>query len=191
MNSSSDEELVVQILDNNQEALGELFRRYHKPLFNFTYRFTGDFQQAEDLTSEIFLRVHRYLKSFDQSRRFKSWIYKIATNTCLAFSSQKSKTKTRSLFWTNSNDEVEMKIDFKDEKVDLELEVEKNELSQKVQAALNSLPEKFRIALYLYYFEELKYEEIAEDLGLPVNTVRTHIRRGKEKLKQELRDYLK
>lgn len=191
MNSSftplSDEELVEKILVKDREALGELFRRYHKSFFNLAYRFSGDYFLADDLTSEIFLRIYRYLKTFDRNKAsFRTWGYKIATNTCLTFKIKSSKIKVKRSPDPSGLSEVEVE----DEKVNLEKGLEKNEISGKVQKALRQLPEKYRLALYLYYFEDLKYKEVAESLNLPVNTVRTHIKRGKEMLKKQLADLI-
>jgi len=88
------------------------------------------------------------------------------------------------------DDQGEYESEVADDKVDLVKETVRNEVSERVQKALMRLPDKYRLALYLYYFEDLKYEEITEDLNLPVNTVRTHIKRGKEKMKEELRDLI-
>ncbi len=190
--SSSDEELVVLILKHDWNALHELFKRYQRPFFNLAYRFTGSPGDAEDLAEEILLRIYKYLKTFDQTVRFKPWAFKIATNTCLTFKVQSSKLKVQSFSSKLKIDEDgnEETIDVQDEKVDLVKEVQNNEISARVQKALQRLPSKYRLAVYLYFFEELKYEEIANDLDLPINTVRTHIKRGKEKMKEELKDLI-
>ena len=199
--SISDEKLVAKVLKRDWEALRELFKRYQKPFFNLAYRFCGDSFVAEDLTSEILWRIYGNLKSFDSKRRFKPWGFKIATNTCLTFVVKSVKLKrpaSRNSFGIK-NQNLKRRTDggqgvledeIMDEKVDLVKETVRNEVSERVQKALMRLPDKYRLALYLYYFEDLKYEEIAEDLNLPVNTVRTHIKRGKEKMKEELKDLI-
>jgi len=187
-----DEELVLKILKKDKEALGELFCRYHKAFFNLSYRFLGDYRLAEDLTSEIFLRIYKYLRAFDKKAKFRPWAFKVATNVCLTYKKQNSKIKIqKSKIKIKDDEDIEYKEELiPDPEVDLFEEVQKNEVSQRVQASLMKLPEKYRIALYLYFFEDLKYEEIAEDLNLPVNTVRTHIKRGKERMKEELKDLI-
>jgi RNA polymerase sigma-70 factor (ECF subfamily) len=191
MSKMTDEELAARVLKKDREALGELFRRYHQRFYNLAYRFLGDAYLADDLTSEIFLRIYKYLKSYNPKAQFKPWAYKVATNACLTFKVQSSKLKVKSYnskFKNGEDNEVEAEI--KDEKVDLAKEAERNELAERVQGALQKLPEKYRLALYLYYFDDLKYEEIAEDLELPINTVRTHLKRGKEMLRKDLADLI-
>lgn len=194
LSSLSDEELALKA-QSDKEALGELFRRYHKRFFNLAYRFCGDFFTAEDLTSEIFWRIYRYLKTFDQTKAsFKTWGYKIAVNTCLTFRNQKAKIKTQNInkkLVGEDGEEENLAETIPDPKVDLMREVEKNEVSQRIQKALNTLEEKFRLTLFLFYFEDLKYEEIAEILKMPVNTVRTNLRRGKIRMRKELQDLVK
>ncbi|MGI5826383.1 MAG: RNA polymerase sigma factor [Patescibacteria group bacterium] len=191
----TDEDLAIKALKNDKLALGELFKRYHKRFFNLAYRFSGDYYAADDLTSEIFLRIYRYLRSFDRAKAsFKTWGYKIAANVCLTFQSQKVKVKIQKLNTKLKNEDGEetetLEDMIPDPKVDLLKEVEINEIGQRIQKALGELPKKPRLSLYFFYFEDLKYEEIAVTLELPINTVRTHIRRGKEKLKIELKDLI-
>ncbi len=184
-----DEKLVGDVLKYNWEALRELFRRYQRPFFNLAFRFTGDRYAAEDLTSEILWRIYGYLKTFDQSKKFKPWAYKVATNTCLTYVSKELSIKKQVLrIEEESEDGKKLEDDLEDKKANLIEETQKNEISERVQKALMKLPKKYRLALYLFYFEELKYEEIANTLDLPVNTVRTHLKRGKEKMKMELTD---
>ncbi len=194
MSSLPDEELVAKILKHDREALGELFRRYQKPFFNLAYRFLGDRFLADDLVSEIFLRIYKYLKSYNVTQRFRPWAFKVATNTCLTFKVKNSKLKVQNynskLKVGEGEDQTTLMETISDAKVDLAAEVERNEVARRVQKALQKLPEKYRLALYLYYFEDLKYEEVAADLNLPINTIRTHIRRGKEKMQAELKDLI-
>lgn len=191
----TDEDLVLKALKDDKLALGELFKRYHKRFFNLAYRFSGDYFAADDLTSEIFLRIYRYLKSFDRTKAcFKTWSYKIAANTCLSFKTKNLKLKTQNYNAKVNNEDGEeaetLEEAIPDFKVDLLKELEIHEIGQRIQKALSQLPQKARLALYFFYFEDLKYKEIADTLDLPINSVRTHIRRGKEKLKEALQDLI-
>ncbi len=203
ISKTTDEELVSRILRHNREALGELFRRYHQRFYNLAYRFLGDAYLADDLTSEIFLRIHKYLKSYNKSQSFRPWAYKIATNVCLTFKVKNSRLRQLGLrshlgegggfvrqAKLKDEEGKEVLLEIADEKVDLVKETERGEVAERVQKALNKLPEKYRLVLYLYYFEDLKYKEIAEDLELPINTVKTHLKRGKEMLKRDLADLI-
>lgn len=182
--SLSDEILVERALKRGKEALGELFRRYQKPFFNLAYRFSGDYYLAEDLTSEIFWRIYRYMRTFNSRKaKFRTWAFRVGTNTCLTYKAQSHDLRL------GGNEEEKPEAEIADQKIDLIKEAESNELGEKVQKALLKLPEKYRLAIYLYYFQDLSYNEVAETLNIPVNTVRTHLKRGKERMKEELKDF--
>src|SRR5690606_26062023 len=75
-----DSEVVQAFLDGDQRAFGELVRRYDNRLVNFVYRTVGDRERAQDLVQETFVRVYRHLERFDQTKKFSTWIYTIASN---------------------------------------------------------------------------------------------------------------
>lgn len=172
-------------LKRDWEALEEIFKRYQKPFYNLSYRFSGNIDTAHDLTSEILWRIYYNLRTFDQKKVFKPWAYKVATNVCLTYVKKEKSNRTVNNKTGEDEELIELIPDYK---TDLMHEAIKNDISQRVQSVLMKLPHKYRISLYLYYFEDLKYDEISQNLDLPINTVRTHIKRGKERLKKDLKD---
>ena len=78
-----DAQLVRQVLRGKQEAFGLLVERYQKPIFNFIYRFYGNYELAQELTQETFLRCYQFLKSYDPERKFSTWLYTVAKNLCI------------------------------------------------------------------------------------------------------------
>ncbi len=191
-NCESDEELAKKILKRDFEALGELFKRYERSFYNLAYRYTGDHYAADDLASEIFLRIYRYLPSFRIGGQFKPWAMKVASNTCLDFvrSAKVQRSKGTKLTRVDGETEIETEIEWEDKKVNIEKDYDKKEIEKRVQEELLKLPDKYRLALYFYFWEDLSYDEIAKIMGLPLNTVRTHIKRGKERLEKALDDIL-
>jgi RNA polymerase sigma-70 factor (ECF subfamily) len=85
----SDQQLVINYLEGDEKSLEILFCRYLKPIYNFTYRYVGDKQNAEDITQEAFVKVWRNIKKFDQSKSFKTWLFFIAKNSCIDFLKKK------------------------------------------------------------------------------------------------------
>ena len=77
----NDNQLISKVLDGDEEAFAEIVKIYLKPIYNFLYRLAGDRDAAEDLTQETFVKAWRNLKSFDQKRSFKTWLFTIAKNT--------------------------------------------------------------------------------------------------------------
>jgi len=188
--SFSDEELVKRILKRDFEALGELFKRYERSFYYLAYRFTGDHYSADDLASEIFLRIYRYLPSFRLGKQFKPWAMRVAANACLDFVKDSKIQRSKEAKMTRFDNEmgVEVEIEIEDKHVNLQNSLEKREIEEKVQEELLKLPERYRLALYFYFWEDLSYDEIAKVLAVPLNTVRTHIKRGKERLEKALGD---
>lgn len=83
MLANSDEQLVVSYLKGDEKALEILIKRYLKLIYSFAFRFVSNSQEAEDIAQEVFIKMWRNLKKFDKNKKFKSWIFSIAKNTCL------------------------------------------------------------------------------------------------------------
>src|SRR5512134_3096857 len=78
-----DAQVVRQVLRGKREAFGVLLERYQRPIFNFIYRFYGNYDLAQELTQETFLRCYQFLKSYDTKRKFSTWLYAVAKNLCI------------------------------------------------------------------------------------------------------------
>ena len=153
---------------------------YERDIFNFVYRLSGNAMDAQDLTQEVFIKVYKYHRRVDPSKKLKAWIYKIATNTTYDFL-RKKRNLNRELFILNDDEPFET-IDEKDTYKQVEA---KHDLDQ----AFSGLKPAYRTILDLAFYQELSYEEIADILALPLNTVKTHVRRAKEALRSHLEKY--
>lgn len=165
---NSDKQLVADYLKGDEKSLEVLIKRYLKPIFSFVFRFTGNIHDAEDITQEVFVKVWRNLKKFDQNRSFKTWIFGIAKNTAIDFL-RKKKTISFSEF------EVERIADpnpLPDEFY------ERESIVQKLASALNKLMPKYRMVLLFRYNDRFNFREIAEVLGEPLNTIKSRHRRA-------------
>jgi RNA polymerase sigma-70 factor (ECF subfamily) len=173
-----DAKVVRLVLRGSQEAFGVLVGRYQKPIFNFIYRFYGNYELAQELTQETFLRCYQFLKSYDPERKFSTWLYTVAKNLCID-----ELKKQRSAHEVPLED-VLPAVDARD----VEGAIEHNQQSQcirreedfKLLEALQELPTAARTVLLLHYFQGLSYQEIGETLGLPVSTVKIRIFRAKK-----------
>lgn len=173
-----DAQLVRKVLRGNQDAFSLLVERYQKPIFNFIYRFYGNYELAQELTQETFLRCYQFLKSYDPERKFSTWLYTVAKNLCID-----ELKKQRSAHEVPLED-VLPAVDARDAAA----AIEHNQRSQcirreedfKVLEALQELPSAARTVLLLHYFQGLSYQEIGETLGLPVSTVKIRIFRAKK-----------
>ncbi|MHB8836152.1 MAG: RNA polymerase sigma factor [Candidatus Methylomirabilia bacterium] len=173
-----DAQVVRQVLRGRQEAFGLLVDRYQKPIFNFIYRFYGNYELAQELTQETFLRCYQFLKSYDPERKFSTWLYTVAKNLCIDELKKQRAAREVPL------EDVLPAIDARDVEgaVDRNAQVQciRREEDFKLLEALQELPPAARTVLLLHYFQGLSYQEIGETLGLPVSTVKIRIFRAKK-----------
>ncbi len=193
--SVSDLALVEECLAHPETAASEkafraLVERYSGLVFNVVYKMTHQYELAEEITQEAFVKAYQHLSQFDRARSFKPWLLRIASNT--AISALRKKTLVQVPLDTLLTDqgielaEGETSLSFQRQLGNDSLSLLERKLAQdEALALLTQLDPKYRQILILRYSEELSYEEIAEVLAIPLNTVRTWIRRGLEKLKQQ------
>lgn len=175
-----DGEVVAAHLAGDSRAFGELVQRYQGRLINFVYRSTGDRERAEDLVQETFIRVFRHLHRFDQSKKFSTWIYTIASNL------GKNELRNRSrnplvLFQTiKKNWEADQRpLEWEDNTYRPDDLFRKRHLKRMVEAAVAELPEHHRQVFVLREMEGKTYEEIAEITGCNLGTVKSRLNRAR------------
>ena len=182
----SDIELMLRTKAGDDSAYSELMRRHYKGVLNYVYRFTNLRENSEDLTQEVFLRVYRSAKQYKPEAKFTTWLYKIATNVSLTYVKKKNKDKNVSLDEMNENTgEVE------DSSVEISDDIiYRNEMKNVIFSAMESLPEREKVAIMLCKYEGLSYEETANVLGCTVGAVKAYVHRGRMKLANKLKPYL-
>jgi RNA polymerase sigma-70 factor (ECF subfamily) len=138
---------------------------------------------AADMTQEAFIRLLRSLGTYRAETKFTTWLYRLVTNICLDGLRRRGRP-VESLDEPAGEDARSAgdRLADSDRWTQPEQEIALRESAAEVRAALNELPPAQRLALTLHYFEDMRYEDIAEAMNLPLNTVKSHIRRGKERL---------
>jgi len=182
----SDIELMLRTKAGDDSAYSELMRRHYKGVLNYIYRFTNLRENSEDLAQEVFLRVYRSAKQYKPEAKFTTWLYKIATNVSLTYVKKKNKNKNVSLDEMNENTgEVE------DSSVEISDDIiYRNEMKNLIFSAMESLPEREKVAIMLCKYEGLSYEETANVLECTVGAVKAYVHRGRMKLVNKLKPYL-
>jgi len=177
----SDEQLIARLSAGEESVLNILMERYQHPLYHFVLRYTHDEQQAYDIVQETFVKVYTRADSFNQSYRFKTWLYQISLNLCRDLS---RKNSIRRLF---SFDEAEKKQAlFTGDDAGLEIESDKKEEIARLQSYIAELPHKLKSALILFSLEEKSQIEAAKILGVSPKTVETRVYRAKKLLKKKM-----
>jgi RNA polymerase sigma-70 factor, ECF subfamily len=174
MSQISDMELVAAIQKGDILSYETLVKRYQKGLFVFVMRIVYDGHAASDVIQETFIKTYQHIGDIDTTKKFSTYIFEIAKNTAISFLRRRKKHV--------SLDQV---TDVQEEESFIE-EIYRWDVIRKVRSTVSGLPKKYRQVISLYYFDELSYEEISKKLSLPINTVRTHLKRAKEQLKKDL-----
>ncbi len=175
-----DARVVQAFLDGQSRAFDELVARYQARLLNFIYRTIGDRERAEDLVQEVFIRIYRHLHRFDQTKKFSTWAYTIASNLA------KNELRNRSrnplvLFQTIKKhwDADHRPLQFEDSSSRPDDMFHKRHLRALVEQSVGQLPEHHRVVFVLRELEGKTYEEIAEITGCNLGTVKSRLNRAR------------
>jgi RNA polymerase sigma factor (sigma-70 family) len=178
----SDFKLIDQATAGDEKAFAELMRRYKKPVQHTLMKMVRNADDAEDLMIEAFAKAFRNLPKFKKDYTFSTWLFRIATNNCIDFI-RKKKLDTLSIntsFSDDSGDSVD--LDIRDENLNPQEKAITQQKVEIVRTFVSLLPEKYQRLVEMRYFDELSYEEIAEQLDAPLGTVKAQLHRARELL---------
>ncbi|MBP6701862.1 MAG: sigma-70 family RNA polymerase sigma factor [Vicinamibacteria bacterium] len=167
---------IEACLAGDTSAFDVLVIRHQKSIQRVCYRFTGNAEDAADLTQEVFVKAYRSLPKFRGTSAFSTWLYRIAVNACLTF---KAARKNRTEEWDEDQDIVAEGPGV-DEVVDAAMS------AQAVRAALETLPEKQKLTVIMKVLEERTHAEVAEILGSNVGTVKANLFFAVRNLRKQL-----
>src|SRR5947209_15572781 len=175
-----DIQFVAASRKGDQDAFAMLVQRHQRRVFNLVFRMLQNYEEASEITQETFLAAWQGLPSFRGDARFSTWLYRIAYKCCLKQLEQRKRDRTLQAAmqaeWT-----PELNIE---EQANVELDAEACQALVRKQLA--TLPTKYRIVLILRHLQEMTYEEMAEILMLPIGTIKTHLFRARNLLKERL-----
>ena len=187
MERENDVQLIRRILSGNDEAFSVLVRKHQKSIHALAWRKVGDFHIAEEITQDTFLQVYKNLAQLKNPNQFAGWIYVIANRLCLKWL-QKNKLAVQSLDDTPMEEIEEIAYtDYVSEQRQTDVAEDRHELVKKLLA---KLPESERTVVTLFYLGEMTAKEIGKFLGVSVNTVKSRLRRGRERLQERQEELL-
>ena len=184
MNELTDNKLVELFLEGDQPAFNEIIQRYHKNVYRLAYKFTRKAADAEDVAQDTSLRAYENLLKYPKEVKLKPWLLTICVNLCRNRAKKKKSYNFSQL--ENAEDDRTYEERLKGTAKDPHQLAEKDESALTVQEAIERLPDKYQIVIQLRYVEDLSYNEIAENLNIPINTVKVHLNRAKKYLEQSL-----
>lgn len=193
LEAQPDEELMLSFGRGEHAAFEELLRRHEGPLFRFVLRFVSSRSLAEDLVQETFLRVCKSAGKYTTRAKFTTWLYTIARNLCIDHL-RRSRGKTEVSIDRNANDPDDEERSLIHRLADGEAplassEVVREEFRQKLQEALDALPEEQKEVFTMRQFGGLKFREIGDIVGISENTVKSRMRYALEALRGHLAAY--
>lgn len=180
--AAEDLELVKKALQNDQKAYAELMVRYKDSIYFMILKMVNNKEDANDLTVEAFGKAFENIEKYRPEFAFSTWLFKIATNNCIDFI-RKKRLKTFSIDETfDSQEGDERKMDFASEGLDPEEKMIKKQKNDLMRTIVDKLPIRYKQLVIMRYFDERSYEEIAEELDLPLGTVKAQLFRARDLL---------
>ena len=174
-----DKDIIARARCGHREAFRLLVDSLAKLTFNLAWRLTYNSADAEDLTQEIFLRLHRNLDKYDPSLPFMPWFRTLATNICLNHLKRRRVTRAASL---DAHEGMEV--------AGPDAKTPTGDFDEKLRQAVQELPEEYRLVVTYLSFHDLGVSEIAEAMQVPVGTVKTWLFRARDELKQKLKPFV-
>jgi RNA polymerase sigma-70 factor (ECF subfamily) len=182
MTVCDEQKLVQRVRTGDQKAFEELMDLYETRVYRLALRFTGNVADAEDVTLEIFHGIYRSIGRFRGNSALGTWIYRIAMNHCLEF------RRKRRLEVTPYDEELTLVTnDWREDPVQ---SADRQELSARVEAAINSLSPLHRDVVVLHELQGLTYQEVAATLNVPVGTVKSRLSNAFRRLRDLLGGYI-
>lgn len=173
-----DLKLVKGVIEGDESSFEELVKKYQHSVMNTIYRYIGDYNEAEDIAQDVFIKVWRKIKNFKGKSKFSTWLYRIVVNQCLDY---RRKKKEEVLSLDKSLDEGKVP-----ESLTVELDFEQKRKIDILKKAIEEIPDNQRIALILSKYETKSYQEIAQIMEISISSVASLIFRAKENLKSKL-----
>lgn len=183
----TDEALIEAFQQGNADAFTALVRRYKDKLMNYLFRYLGDYDEADDVAQETFMRVYCKKDAYKPVAKFSTWLYTIATNLAKT-QLQRRKRFVLFPFKGNPEEDDERRSEIPDTRYPADAEAERALREEMIQRALNSISPKYREIVVLCDIQELSYDEICMITGLNIGTVKSRLNRGRAKLHVLLRD---
>jgi RNA polymerase sigma-70 factor (ECF subfamily) len=183
--TTADQESQKSVSDRDFE---KIVAENESRIFNTVYSFTGNYEDALDLTQETFIHAYRNIGRFRHESSIYTWLYRIAINLCKRAYSKK---RRRGSILTGSLDDPETLQQIARQASEEKSAIEIMELGEEqlvIRREIAALPDKHKAVIILKYLQELSYEEIAEVLGCGIGTVKSRLSRAKEKLKKRLEE---
>ncbi len=177
-NAKNDFHLVVKAREGSQKAYADLMHRYKDSIYFMVLKMVNNKEDANDLTVETFAKAFEKLDKYQPEYAFSTWLFRVATNNCIDFI-RKKKLNTMSIHGMMDDDGEDKTLQIKADVLNPEESSIKKQQTEELKLLIENLPIRYRDLITLRYFDELSYEEIAQQLDLPLGTVKAQLFRAR------------
>ena len=181
----TDEKLISRFQAGDERAYVELVNRYKDRLLNFVFQFLGDLEQAEDVVQDTMLRLYEKKHYYKEIAKFSTWIYTIARNLA---NTELRKRKRRKTTYLSQLSKEERQFEIPAVQDDVDQSLHNEFVNDRIQSAINNLPEHYKVVIILRDIQELSYDDISNIVEVPLGTIKSRINRARIQLQAELQD---
>jgi RNA polymerase sigma-70 factor (ECF subfamily) len=172
---------IKKLKEKSEDEFEKFFKVYLNRIYTVVYRVVRNPATAEDLTQEVMMKVYNNINRFKEQSQLSSWVFRIAYNHAVSHVRRHKDTQSIEDYETKIENGFGDHLDY----------LQREEMSNYVKQKLMELPEEYRVALTLYHFKDLSYQEIAYTMGINIGTVKTYIHRGRNELKVLLEEVIR
>lgn len=180
-NAKNDILLVMRAKDGDQKAYAELMQRYKDSIYFMALKMVNNKDNAMDLTVETFGKAFENIDKYKPDFAFSTWLYRIATNNCIDFI-RKKKLNLVSINGMVDDEGDDMPLQIKSDTLNPEENSIKKQQNEQIKLIVDKLPSRYKKLIILRYYDELSYEEIAQQLDLPLGTIKAQLFRARDLL---------
>ncbi len=180
--------LIEKSQKGDMESFEKLIKEYQKGAYNIAYRMLGNTEDAKDASQESIIKIYRSIDGFKMRSSFKTWFYRIVTNTCLDYRRKRSRNNVLYIDNALNTEEGSYSREVEDPSDGPEEILLKNENMEALQRCIFGMPEKYRMAIILRDIRGFSYSEMGEIMELPEGTVKSRISRARIMLKKIIND---
>ena len=181
----TDEELIRRFQAGDERAYVELVNRYKDKLLNFVFQFLSDIEQAEDVVQDTMIRLYEKKHYYKEIAKFSTWIYTIARNLA---NTELRKRKRRKTTYLSHMSKEERQYEIPAVQDDVDQSLHNEFINDRIQSAIKSLPEHYKLVIILRDIQELSYDDISNIVEVPLGTIKSRINRARIQLQAELQD---
>lgn len=174
----NEESLIKRIAAGEKEFFGELVLKHQDFIFSVVKNYVRFEEEARDITQDVFLKAYENIEKFRGESKFSSWLYRIAYNLSINWSERVKGRETQ--LDDGLAETIPEEASAADEEFDKQL------VLSRIKEIIEEIPVKYKVVIKLYYFEEKSYQEIADTLGIPINTVKIQLLRAKDLVRKKI-----